>query len=109
MEDRTMLELAAKAAGYARMKYFDDTPYVSVDMNGDDFLAWNPLTDDGDAFRLSHKLGFTTEHARGYVACYSGSVCADQFTERYGNDLYAATRRAITRAAAEIGKAKREG
>jgi hypothetical protein len=41
-----------------------------------------------------------------YSVAYSGSVCAKQFSEPCANDPYAATRRAIVRAAAEIGKAK---
>lgn len=67
--------------------------------------VWNPLTDDGDALRLAVKLGIHLQFAMDYAVAYAGSVHAKQFTERCGSDQYAATRRAIVRAAAEIGRA----
>jgi hypothetical protein len=106
MTDRELLELAAKAAGIECEK----TPigfYLS-----DEDRNWNPLTDDGDALRLAVKLGLQTgpNSASREPMCFAwardkGGI--GQY-EYYGNDPYAATRRAITRAAAEIGKAKCE-
>jgi hypothetical protein len=70
---------------------------------------WNPLTDDGDALRLAVKLHMT-------VRCYMGSPCVQigvpgrpnaYVDETDQGDPAAATRRAIVRAAAEIGKAMR--
>ena len=90
--DRELLELAAKAAG------------IEVqDPETGAYSLWNPLTDDGDALRLAVKLEIPL--------CFpfllpqlikSVRACVDCF-ESQGDDPYAATRRAITRAAAEIG------
>lgn len=87
-EDKELLELAAKAAG------------INVDSWED--CGWSPLSDDGDALRLAVKL-------RIEIGFYSTLVRAakqdqDWIGEYYGNDPYAATRRAIVRAAAEIGR-----
>ena len=89
MTDRELLELAAKASGLLYMG--------------------NPLTDDGDALRLAVKLNlsadfFDDEIKVGYTP--NDNEC-DQVAEAIGDDPYAATRRAITRAAAEIGKGMR--
>lgn len=98
-DDRELLELAAKAAGIDAtyhspafgMTYLvgsDDYPYTE---------SWNPLTNDGDALRLAVKLGLTVDldYADEYVRV---------FTVPPNGDPYAATRRAIVRAAAEIGR-----
>ena len=105
MTDREMLEFAAKAAGYVRMEYRVNVPYVSSHMTGDDFIAWNPRASDGDALRLAVRLGISISQERrnGCVFCDAEpKIAAD---EEYGSDPYAATRLAITRAAAEIGNA----
>ena len=103
MNDRELLEFAAKAAGLNVTNY-DWQMGCRVVENGV-YKDWNPLTDDGDAFRLSVKLKFQTD-IRTLV------VCVEQLgettfpaQEQTGDDPYAATRRAIVRAAAEIGKA----
>lgn len=94
MTDRELLELAAKAAGIEGSWHEQNSAYASptgwLMPNGH---TWNPLTDDGDAFRLAVKcLPFhTLQYSReDYDHCQQ--------------DPYAATRRAIVRAAAEIGK-----
>jgi hypothetical protein len=71
--------------------------------------VWNPLTDDGDALRLAVKLGIGLDH---YIQLPSGidmvlaskGLGTSDMHEECGTDPYAATRRAIVRAAAEIGK-----
>lgn len=84
MTDRELLELAAKAAGLN----------VGTDEGSyDDLKWWNPLTNDGDALRLAVKLGIDVSKAQ--LVYY----------DKTSNDPYAATRRAIVRTAAEIGKA----
>ena len=102
--DRELLELAAKAAGYPVDCAFDDNPLIfGVDAGPDGPREWNPLTDDGDSLRLAVDLGID-------VSFFEGSVDVDHesFTLArsmpYGNDKHAATRRAITRAAAAIGE-----
>jgi hypothetical protein len=104
VSNRELLELAAKAAGI-RINYWvydndDDSPSV-LESGG----IWNPLTDDGDALRLAVKLGLTVSqlmyNREVEVNCYDETVFVYQFHEP---DPYAATRRAIVRAAAEIGR-----
>ena len=93
MTDRELLELAAKACGYTIREN-------GTDVNGETWYwceqiadCWNPLNDDGDALRLAVEcLGF-------YTLQYSA-----EDWEHCKHDGHAATRRAIVRAAAEIGK-----
>ena len=59
MDDRELLELAAKAAGVDPTKL--KTPYVSQDGLATGWNEWNPLTDDGDALRLAVKLRLDVE------------------------------------------------
>ena len=101
MNDRELLELAAKACGLEEAK-------MRIEFN-----QWNPLTDDGDALRLAVKLSMnvvvkTLPHAI-YVEAYNGQAPAVVETladvRRKDFDPYSATRRAITRAAAAIGEA----
>lgn len=110
MTDRELLELAAKAAGLE----FDPTAKTAhglmVVRDGavcqSDQVLWNPLSDDGDALRLAVKLELLVDIETCYhvIACKELMACV----EHIGNDgngcIYAATRRAIVRAAAEIGK-----
>ena len=108
MSDRELLELAAKAAGYGEVWYLEgyDTPYIGPRYTGGtpQYTTFKPLTDDGDALRLAVKLGLTVEQWKTNEAvCYNKS--GDGVYEDYGNDPLAATRRAIVRAAAEIGRA----
>ena len=109
MSDRELLELAAKAAGIDYKK--DDRDWGHEDhcafWSYDDLCTcgarWNPLLDDGDALRLAVKLRLTVEQWKTNEAvCYNKS--GDGVYEDYGNDPDAATRRAIVRAAAEIGR-----
>ena len=65
--------------------------------------AWNPLTDDGDALRLVVKLKLDIEIYSTSTHVYD-DTSEKSFEEEHNGDPYAATRRAIVRAAAEIGK-----
>jgi hypothetical protein len=93
MNDKELLEFAAKAAGYSTEPY-SDGEYMGA--NRYEYTegpsAWNPLTDDGDALRLAVKLGLWEAVQDGY-----------QHLDSDG-DIGAATRRSIVRAAAKIGK-----
>lgn len=103
--DRELLELAAKALNGGAWH-----PLTHAPQHGKD---WNPITDDGDALRLAVKLRLNIQHyARSTgVMCVQAVIdwglCNDAFHEEHGSDPYAATRRAIVRAAAEIGRAMR--
>lgn len=110
MTDRELLELAAKAAGLNIKSYAVDTDDKFIHLIvGPKFtkekIAWNPLADDGAALRLAVKLGLLVHgsDSPSTVWCQVGE-CPDAFLEAAKPDPYAATRRAITRAAAEIGR-----
>ena len=106
MTDRELLELAAKAAGISVWWSASAITMFRNDTGFDDDI-WNPLTDDGDAFRLAVKLGLVIEigyAARGFLVVRTNTDNWQEFREAWGNDPYATTRRAIVRAAAEIGK-----
>ena len=103
MNDRELLELAAKAAE-VELKY--DT--FGQSENADRvYCYWNPLTDDGDALRLAVKLKLKVEGwFNGELGCARADCKAALVlvSEPHNGDPYAATRRAIVQAAAEIGK-----
>lgn len=104
MKDKDLLELAAKAS--------DLHGEWSKTIGGWDCLItpgcqpWQPLHDDGDALRLAVELGLeilTMPYNGGYSTVTQ--MFGVQVVEPHKDDAYAATRRAIVRAAAEIGKA----
>ena len=112
MTDRELLEAAAKAAGIKIDKSefngggkgndgFDITGSAVLDWHN--YKTWNPLTDDGDALRLAVKLKlclFLEIPRIGIGPMIDGpEIYLDE-----GEDPYAATRRTIVRAAAEIGE-----
>jgi hypothetical protein len=98
MNDKELLEFAAKAAGY---EYAKHGGYIVVDgIPGN----WNPLKDDGDALRLAVKLKIDVKHYDDYVVGWFDGGFIGTGKIFYEGDPYAATRRAIVRAAAEIGK-----
>lgn len=122
MTDRELLELAAKAAGINVDWYA--TINEEIAGNGSYYrkegvrsLRWNPLKDDGDALRLAVLLSLRVEPYTGVkmneqqelvaniTDVYSLHSAAIQLSEPHSLDPGAATRRAIVRVAAEIGKA----
>lgn len=110
MTDRELLELAAKAAEY----HVDGFACKSI-VNMDDDLAllirnnlggnsiWNPLRSDGDALRMAVKLRLHVSVFADAIGIGTPTRCYEE--SKWTDDPYAATRRAIVRAAAEIGKA----
>lgn len=107
MTDRELLELAAKAAGVEQGAERTECGISTTLPDGrHGYLPqWNPLTDDGDALRLAVRLGININFGNHD----DGSVVAFDFTGRFSDceesgDPDTATRRAIVRAAAEIGK-----
>ena len=114
MRDREMLEFAAKAAGIGGGRQFvrgRDTPICYRDVGG---RVWNPINDDGDALRLMVKLDLSSlvifpsagGKRREFWTPNSGHDNGNAATTEaeYAADPLAATRRAIVRAAAEIGR-----
>lgn len=109
MTDRELLELAAKAAGIAILKCTCTDPrwpFRHDEKASGKRGHWNPLEDDGDALRLAMALGIDI------VWCSSGRVVtiasvgdvAIEVVEPSHEAREENTRRAITRAAAEIGR-----
>jgi hypothetical protein len=115
MTDRELLELAAKAAGFRFFYTYDENlsePCIEIDGFPQ---PWNPLARDGDALQLAVRIGidllFTaedveavaTQHARQEDQEMISPWACESWTLK-PQDTYEATRRAIVRAAAEIGK-----
>ena len=120
MTDRKLLELAAMAYwgseidDVCSIRWLEEDQCIGYthadnqDHNGNDVeLCWNPLLDDGDAFRLAVQLDIEVRHVNG--AAHAGRANYFWCTEDWfpDGDKVAATRRAIVRAAAEL--AKQEG
>lgn len=118
-DKRELLELAAKVAGVK----IDKSPYngcggknIGFDLAGNAVIdwhngkIWNPLEDDGDALRLAVKLRLVIEtDFNGGANAGNHALSFDEpeyaFQEGSGKpDPYAATRLAIVRVAAEIGR-----
>ena len=109
MSDRELLELAAKAAGYKSAEYREPDGLWAKIYNGNFWGFWNPLTDDGDALRLAVKLQLgisvppVVDGRVDVVTFYGPIISIVEYPQ--DDDRNAATRRAIVRAAAEIGRA----
>ena len=99
MSDVELLELAAKAAGIDRPDFLhSDGTWVYTEPHKKN---WNPLKDDGDALRLAVKCGFINP---GQFPCPGYREMDLMIEEKAAADWYVAIRRAIVRAAAEIGR-----
>jgi len=126
--DRELLELAAKAAGIVlgeHARFIGDHPQLWIyndsrkhpmcrKPNRAGNVPWAPLADDGDALRLAVKLNITVQfpwddNQRFLKETHCWTPADLPIEEEHGRgdayDPYAATRRAIVRAAAEIGRA----
>lgn len=112
MTDRELLELAARAAGM-ELDYtirLDGKAFYHSERNAfalADGGWFAPLTDDGDAFRLSVKLRIRVQPATDDQYALANVVGSEEGVAEgciFDGDPYSATRRAIVRAAAEIGK-----
>ena len=118
-EQRSLLELAAKAVGFiddatdesgtaGLHRGLDGVFYLT---SSDGWREWTPAEDDGDALRLAVSLNLSVKHGvdiwddnqKMSAYAYFGDF-GECFFEEHGSDPYAATRRAIVRAAAEIGR-----
>lgn len=102
MEDQELLELAAKAVGHVAHK-----SQSSVGLLLNDGIFWDPLEDDGDALRLAACLRIDLTFYNGFQEIHAEPSNSDGLSpsyEKFGDDISSAARRAIVRAAAEIGK-----
>lgn len=89
-DSKELLLLAAKAAGVVHPEIL--AKHLAS--------GWNPLEDDGDALRLAVKLRLLITNRDDLADAYS-RMYADKTLP---SDPYAAIRRTIVLAAAEIGK-----
>ena len=116
MTDREMLELAAKAIGLG-VRWEEVHGCFWIEMGqGLPINTWNPLTCSADALELAVKLDLDlmrTERDVEAIATLAPHAKVDDrgivapfAVELIGDDKAAATRRAITRAAAAIQEAK---
>lgn len=107
MNDRELLALAAKAVGI-KLRWWDNSRNGFRVCNDTGSvckrLHWNPIADDRDALRLANKLSIDILHNWESVTAQweLGKFCREKCTDETRDE---ATRSAITRAAAEIGKA----
>lgn len=125
MEDKELIELAAKAAGFNfrwfKVKQWKNMrgrigPYRhftgTVDVYGSHHTKpWNPLTDDGDALRLAVKLGMGISFGQyAPLDVYSVYISKVEHGDEIAvgcitdGDEFGVVRRAIVRAAAQIGR-----
>jgi ABC-type uncharacterized transport system ATPase subunit len=112
--DRELLRWAAKAAGHSlvwgeKHKLGDDTidctdiAYIRSGQSDDGDVYWNPLEDYGDALELAVRLELSVSVSR--LACTASHLHIwHVISEPGGRDIGAATRLAIVRAAAELGR-----
>lgn len=109
MDDRTLLERAAKAAGledaelqdmegWGEIRYgYSCAIWSKALFEADGSGYWNPLEDDGDTFRMAARLNlFDSPAFRHFLAL-------ERFSGQEHDDLRA-HRRAFTRAAAALAK-----
>ncbi|WP_354686712.1 hypothetical protein [Cupriavidus necator] len=110
MSDRELLELAAKAAGVKieRCSCSNEQWPFRYAPGQPKRGHWNPLVSDGDALRLAVKLRLLVDvpsEGNIHQTVEVVAPCVRNFIyEPCGTDAYAATRRAIVRAAAAIGE-----
>jgi hypothetical protein len=103
MTDKELLELAAKAAGIESVGTFGEMLEIKgVFRDGRTYIdEWNPLTDNGDCFRLETARGLSLKwnYSDGWVKSYNHSGAYTEFFADHNGDKDKARRYASTRAA----------
>ena len=107
MQEREMLELAAKAAGIVVNQWREDDYGLVAWIEPED-KHWSPLDDDGDALRLAVALNFTVSVCSHEVEVFTEEGECTSTAFAYDEDKGGIVRRIIVRAAAEIGKQMEE-
>ena len=108
MRDFELLKDAANAAGlkhvdYSGLDYDGGLGLQLVDAIGRHTASWNPLSDDGDAFRLAVRLKLKVYQAENAAIAHlrmDHAYKSAAYEESGGH--YSATRRAIVMAAAAL-------
>lgn len=96
MSDRELLEQAAEAAGLAWEWNACSGSVEHIPKGYRFYVKWNPLSDDGDAFRLAITLKLFVEYFPDFESEMSDI--------RDSVDTQQAARRAVVNAAAKIGR-----
>jgi len=110
--DRELLELAARAIGAVRVEDVEGENWVNLHFaDGSTIFHWNSLVHGDDAFNLMVDLDLEVIPSGAWVGGGSSELAAlvqsgdgIEEVEVHAGDPRAATRRAVTRAAAEIGR-----
>ncbi|WP_236234494.1 hypothetical protein [Pseudomonas tohonis] len=109
MTERELLEMAAKAAGILGEWHERGQCIHVTGVTGMSDIWWRPLEDDGDALRLAIGLDIHVKRFAGSTTAmeHLGNAIDTQHDhwKENANDPMISTRRAIVRAAAEIGRA----
>lgn len=106
--DLQLLELAARAIGAVRVEVVESENWVNLHFeDGSTVFGWNPLLHSDDTFNLAADLELDIMHRvvgrRRVEVLAAGGPLIQEF---YEGDRKAATRRAVTRTAAEIERQK---
>lgn len=113
MTDRELLELAAKAVGIVQTGFVegDEDFYCALLYTNQDDCSvyWNPLENDEDAFKLAIFLGMKVSGRQAIIEHpYEPELCKpisfSYISTEEERDNVKATRLAIVRVAAKIGK-----
>jgi hypothetical protein len=117
MTDRKLLEAAAKAAAIELFAVFGPiSNFEGFRAEREDGDTWNPLTDDGDALRLAVMLRLdifmaapgSPDATVEVIAIHGKDEAPFAIETLDGGDPYAATRRAIVRAAATMAPSEQK-
>jgi hypothetical protein len=106
-ENLELLKLAARAIGAVRIEEVDGEAWLNLHFaDGSIAWNWNPLLHGDDTFNLAVDLNMNLDISwRGGRRVSVMGDGAGHAEEPFGEDKRAAAKRAVTRAAAEIGKA----
>ena len=105
MSEQELLEYAARPAGIDGRYFKSDNPiHTGIYRAGHDYY-WNPLISNSEALQLAAKIRIDIYYEKQHSG-HPWSVVADScFTETDENQtMEEATRRAIVRAAASLGR-----
>lgn len=98
MDDRELLEPAAKAAGLELNGASMKPMYMGEDGQ---WVLWNPLNDDGDALRLACNLGMDLSLWGTTITASKGPAYSEKFVF---DNRAKSVRYAIVECAAQLGK-----
>lgn len=112
-EEIELVELAALAAGYTTSisRAYAGAQVDIIAYGVDDYtygIEWNPLVNDGDALQLATTLKLSISFEQRNQHEWTHIVWVNPYFEPLVGDIYAATRRAIVRAAAHLGQQIRD-